>query len=93
VKVSNLIEVGKSTSWVTPDRAEEKYRKRLERPNSGTPMATADRERSGEVDHRPRSTGGSHGRVCLPAPAAHLPGAGHSQGDPRRAAAEGAEAG
>ncbi len=26
VKVSNLIEVGKSTSWATPNRAEEKYR-------------------------------------------------------------------
>ncbi len=52
-----------------------------------------DRERSGEVDHRPCGAGGRHGRLRLPAPAAHLPGAGHRGGDPRRAAAEGAEAG
>ena len=46
-----------------------------------------------EVDHRPCGAGGRHGRLRLPAPAAHLPGAGHRRGDPRRAAAEGAEAG
>ena len=52
-----------------------------------------DRERAGEVDHRPCGAGGRHRRLRLPAPAAHLPGAGHRRGDPRRAAAEGAEAG
>ena len=57
------------------------------------PLAAEDRERAGEVDHRPCGAGGRHGRLRLPAPAAHLPGAGHRGGDPRRAAAEGAEAG
>ena len=28
-----------------------------------------------EVDHRPRGAGGGDGRLCLPAPAAHLPSA------------------
>ena len=51
------------------------------------------RERAGEVDHRPCGAGGRHGRLRLPAPAAHLPGARHCGGDPGRAAAEGAEAG
>ena len=50
------------------------------------------RERAGEVDHRPCGAGGRHGRLRLPAAAAHLLGAGHRRGDPRRAAAEGAEA-
>jgi hypothetical protein len=36
---------------------------------------------------------GGHGRLRLPAPAAHLRGARHRGGDPGRAAAEGAEAG
>ena len=42
-----------------------------------------------EVDHRPCGAGGRHGRLCLPAPAAHLPGAGRHGSDPRWAAAEG----
>jgi hypothetical protein len=38
-------------------------------------LAAADRERSGQVDHRPCGAGGRRGRLCLPAPAAHLPSA------------------
>jgi site-specific DNA recombinase len=57
------------------------------------PMAPEDRERSGQVDHRPCGAGGRHGRLCLPAPAAHLPGARHCGSDPGRPAAEGAQVG
>src|SRR5919106_2218351 len=56
------------------------------------PLAAADRERAGEVDHRPRGARGRHGRLCLSAPAAHLPRARHRGSDPGRPAAEGAEA-
>ena len=56
------------------------------------PLATADRERSDLVDHRPRRAGGCDRPLCVPAPTAHLPRARHRRGDPRRAAAEGAQA-
>jgi hypothetical protein len=36
---------------------------------------------------------GRHGGLPLPSPSTDLPGAGHRRGDPRRAAAEGAQAG
>jgi hypothetical protein len=55
-------------------------------------MAVADRKRPGEVDHRPRGTGGRGSRLRLPAAPAHLPGSGHRRGDSGRPAAEGAEA-
>src|SRR5918994_7768267 len=58
-------------------------------PRPGPPMATADRERSVQVDHRPCGAGRRDGRVRLPAPATHLPRAGQGRSDPRRAAAEG----
>ena len=45
------------------------------------------------VDHRLGRAGGRHGRLCLPAPTAHLPAAGRRRGDSRWAAAEGTEAG
>jgi hypothetical protein len=50
------------------------------------------RERAGEVDHRPCGAGARHGRLRLSASPAHLPGAGYRRGDRRRAATEGAEA-
>jgi hypothetical protein len=43
--------------------------------------------------HRPCGARGRDGRLCLPARAAHLPGARHRGSDPRWTAAEGAEAG
>jgi hypothetical protein len=55
-------------------------------------LATQDRERSGEVDHRPSGAGGRDRRLRLPAPAAQVPRAGHCGSDSRRAAAEGAQA-
>jgi hypothetical protein len=55
-------------------------------------LAAQNRERSGELDHRPRGAGERHGRLHLPAPAAHLPRARHCGSDPGRAAAEGVEA-
>jgi hypothetical protein len=59
---------------------------------SSASLAAQNREESGEVDHRPCGAGGRHGRLRLPAPAAHLPGAGHRGSDPRWTAAEGVEA-
>ena len=56
------------------------------------PLAAQNRERSGQVHHRPCGAGRRDRRLHLPAPAAHLPGAGHCGSDPRRAAAEEAEA-
>jgi hypothetical protein len=60
---------------------------------SSASLATADRERPGAVDHRPCGAAGRHGRLRLPATAAHLPGARHCGGDPRWQATERAEAG
>ena len=57
------------------------------------PLAAEDRERSGQVDHRPCGAGGRDGRLRLPPSAAHLPGAGHCGSDPGQAAAEGAQVG
>ena len=65
----------------------------LEGARARAPLAAANRERSGQVDHRPCGAGGRHGRLRVPAAPAHLPGAGHRGGDPGRAAAEGARAG
>ena len=48
--------------------------------------------RSGEVDHRPCGARGRHGRLRLPAPAAHLPGARRCGSDPKWTAAQGAQA-
>jgi hypothetical protein len=77
-------------SWATPDRAEDKYRKRL--VPMGIPIETADRERSGEVDHGPCGAGGRHRRLRLPVAPGDLLGAGYRRIDPGRQAAEGAEA-
>jgi hypothetical protein len=57
------------------------------------PVAASDRERAGQVDHRSGGAGWGDSRLGLPAPAADLRGARHRGGHPRRAAAEGAEAG
>ena len=56
------------------------------------PLAAADRERAGAVDHRPCGAGGRHGRLRLPSPAAHLSRARHCGSDPGRTAAKVAEA-
>jgi DNA invertase Pin-like site-specific DNA recombinase len=60
---------------------------------SSASLAAQNRERSGEIDHRPCGARVRHGRLCLPAAPAHLPGARHCGSDPGRTAAEGAEAG
>jgi hypothetical protein len=56
-------------------------------------LAAGDRQRSGEVDHRPCRAGGHHGRLRLLASPADLLGARYCGSDPGWAAAEGAEVG
>jgi hypothetical protein len=53
----------------------------VRRAGSSASLAAADRERAGEVDHRPCGAGGRHGRLRLPLAPTHLPGTGHRRGD------------
>ena len=46
----------------------------------GAPLASPDRERQGEVDHRPRGTGGRVRRLCIPGADPDVPGAGNRRG-------------
>ena len=56
------------------------------------PVAAADRERRGQVHHRPRRPRGRYGRLCRPSVAADLPRPRQRRRNPRRAAAQRAQA-